>query len=781
MKNLKKAAKQGKAAAQSANQQILTAAHSSGASSGSSATLAAYVPGSAVDRFLLIVKVFRVRNLKWTGLAAKTFTKFRPTVAVQVQQVKIGQTGVGTSKVDEPTFNESFFAVTSSFLPRASPGALVQITLQDFDLKLGINELGSFTFAPKRATGPQSWDPEWYPTKNNVKGEGEVLVAGVFVPCDEAIGWTETPMGDFPMRTGNDVRLYQDAYCPVPFLSHMQPRNAFEDMYESLSGAKQFIYMTGWSVWTKLNLLRGKECPSLGKLLADKAEQGLQVCVLIWDELTSVDGSPMAGGLMSTFDEETRAFFKDTKVSCRTLHRYGYQGFEEAVMSHHQKTIICDTAAGNIHAYVGGLDVTNGRWDTPEHRIFSSLDNDHKDDFYSACVPGATAEVGPRQPWHDIHSRLEGAVAVDVYENFRQRWEMVQTAGGGKVSEKPVAPIAALKGVAGAKVSTTGSWNCQLLRSIDRYSIESKGEADANVIRSIHNTYVLRICTAQRFIYVENQYFMGSSHFWDSKIDPGLRNLVPILIVEKIISKIVAKQDFTAYIIVPMFPEGLPDSVGVQAMLRWQFLTVSMMYKRIFDALKTNNVTERTVEDYLVFMCVNNREEPPKGVVGKKHGTVENGRHTIYVHSKMIIVDDEFILIGSANINDRSLRGDRDTEIAVICNQRPPPPNPPPPHSNELHDFRLSLWCEHFGGMDELYRHPQNPMCARHVQSLCVNNWEKYTADDNSSRLKGHACKYPYVADANGVLKAAGNGKFPDYPLADIEGKLSALPNHVTT
>lgn len=37
----------------------------------------------------------------------------------------------------------------------------------------------------------------------------------------------------------------------------------------------------------------------------------------------------------------------------------------------------------------------------------------------------------------------------------------------------------------------------------------------------------------------------------------------------------------------------------------------------------------------------------------------------IYVHSKGIIVDDEFVLLGSANINQRSLEGTRDTEIAM--------------------------------------------------------------------------------------------------------------------
>jgi phospholipase D1/2 len=37
----------------------------------------------------------------------------------------------------------------------------------------------------------------------------------------------------------------------------------------------------------------------------------------------------------------------------------------------------------------------------------------------------------------------------------------------------------------------------------------------------------------------------------------------------------------------------------------------------------------------------------------------------IYVHSKGMIVDDEYVLIGSANINQRSMDGSRDTEIAM--------------------------------------------------------------------------------------------------------------------
>jgi hypothetical protein len=40
-------------------------------------------------------------------------------------------------------------------------------------------------------------------------------------------------------------------------------------------------------------------------------------------------------------------------------------------------------------------------------------------------------------------------------------------------------------------------------------------------------------------------------------------------------------------------------------------------------------------------------------------------RFMIYVHAKGMVVDDEYVIVGSANINQRSLAGSRDTEIAM--------------------------------------------------------------------------------------------------------------------
>ena len=56
----------------------------------------------------------------------------------------------------------------------------------------------------------------------------------------------------------------------------------------------------------------------------------------------------------------------------------------------------------------------------------------------------------------------------------------------------------------------------------------------------------------------------------------------------------------------------------------------------------------------------------------RNHALVNGAPKTeiIYIHSKLMIVDDTKVLIGSANINDRSMIGSRDSEFAVIIKER---------------------------------------------------------------------------------------------------------------
>lgn len=53
--------------------------------------------------------------------------------------------------------------------------------------------------------------------------------------------------------------------------------------------------------------------------------------------------------------------------------------------THHQKCVVLDTqATGNnrkVSAFIGGLDLCDGRYDTPEHRLFHDLDTVFENDF----------------------------------------------------------------------------------------------------------------------------------------------------------------------------------------------------------------------------------------------------------------------------------------------------------------------------------------------------------------------------------------------------------------
>lgn len=97
----------------------------------------------------------------------------------------------------------------------------------------------------------------------------------------------------------------------------------------------------------------------------------------------------------------------------------------------HQKCLLVDTPASGstrrITAFLGGLDLAAGRYDTPSHRLFADLGTVFSGDVYNPAIPpagnkGGAGEEGPRQPWHDMHCRVDGPAAYDVLENFEQRW-----------------------------------------------------------------------------------------------------------------------------------------------------------------------------------------------------------------------------------------------------------------------------------------------------------------------------------------------------------------------
>ncbi|KAK9946006.1 hypothetical protein M0R45_011490 [Rubus argutus] len=99
----------------------------------------------------------------------------------------------------------------------------------------------------------------------------------------------------------------------------------------------------------------------------------------------------------------------------------------------------------------------------------------------------------------------------------------------------------------------------------------------------------------------------------------------------------------------------------------------------------------------------------------------------IYVHSKMMIVDDEYIIIGSANINQRSMDGARDSEIAMGAFQTNHLSNSTNPARGEIYAFRVSLWYEHLNVLENSFLHPESLECIRTVNQLAERNWDLFS------------------------------------------------------
>ncbi|CAN8308308.1 unnamed protein product [Cochlearia groenlandica] len=751
-----------------------------------------------------------------------------PYVTVSISGAVIGRTFV-INNSENPVWMQHFD------VPVAHSDAEVHFVVKDSDI-IGSQIMGSVGIPTEQLCSGIKIEG-FFPILNSSKKpckEGAVLSLSIQYTPVEMMSLYQMGVGSgnecvgvpgtyFPLRKGGKVTLYQDAHVdddtlPGVYLDNgMQYSHGqcWEDMADAIRQARRLVYITGWSVYHPVRLVRRNNDPTdgtLGDLLKLKSQEGVRVLVLVWDDPTSRSFLGIrTSGQMKTSDEETRRFFKHSSVQVILCPRSGGKGHSlikksevQTIYTHHQKTVIVDADAPQnrrkIVAFVGGLDVCNGRFDTPKHPLFSTLKTLHKDDFHNGNIT-TTADDGPRQPWHDLHSKIDGPAAYDVLANFEERWQMASRPRGiGKLRSSyddsllkidRIPDIMGLSEVSSANENDPESWHVQVFRSIDSCSVKGfpKDPKEAtgrnlmcgkNILidMSIHAAYVKAIRSAQHFIYIENQYFLGSSFSWESNKDLGANNLIPIEIALKISNKIRAGEKFAAYIVIPMWPEGSPTSMFMQRILYWQYKTMQMMYQTIYKTLVEVGLDgQYEPQDFLNFFCLGTREVAD-GTVSLCNSprtprqtnanaiqveVLKSRRFMIYVHSKGMVVDDEFVLIGSANINQRSLEGTRDTEIAMGGYQ--------PHHSwaekgsrprGQIFGYRMSLWAEHLGFLEQGFEEPENMECVRRVRQLSELNWSQYASED-VTEMTGHLLKYPVQVDRTGkVSSLPGCETFPD-------------------
>ncbi|OMJ91836.1 hypothetical protein SteCoe_5508 [Stentor coeruleus] len=203
------------------------------------------------------------------------------------------------------------------------------------------------------------------------------------------------------------------------------------------------------------------------------------------------------------------------------------------------------------------------------------------------------------------------------------------------------------------ELGEVGTCECQVIRSAGTWSLGLERPE-----HSIHTAYLNLIDEADHFIYIENQFFISST------AGNPVKNSIAQALVDRIKIAALNKEKFKVIVVLPLLPGfsgGIDEAAAsvLRIQLHWLYATISRGENSILKQLLSDpNISDPS--DYISFYGLRNH-----ALLNKKPVT-----EIVYVHSKLMIIDDEKVIIGSANINDRSQVGGHDSEIAMVISDQ---------------------------------------------------------------------------------------------------------------
>jgi phospholipase D1/2 len=174
--------------------------------------------------------------------------------------------------------------------------------------------------------------------------------------------------------------------------------------------------------------------------------------------------------------------------------------------------------------------------------------------------------------------------------------------------------------------------------------------------------------------------------------------MVAKCILERVSRAIRQEENFRVVVVLPVHPEGNlrdPDpqqqDQSIRYVMKWQAATLCCGEGSLFGALRSR-FPGTNLSSYISF----------NSLVGNVQFDDVFCMEQIYVHSKLLIVDDRIVIMGSANINDRSMLGTRDSELCILVGNdleknESQMRGEPVSVSAFAHDLRDKLWAEHLG------------------------------------------------------------------------------------
>ena len=452
--------------------------------------------------------------------------------------------------------------------------------------------------------------------------------------------------------------------CTAQFL--VDGHEYFAAVADAMEAAERDVFIQGWWVCADVRLKRGTGDDaywSLKAIVQRACDRGVVVRVLMYGEVSLV--LPLSSKLQEVRLGSNPNLF---------VIRHPVHNLRAEVLplywSHHEKIVVVDHAT----AFVGGIDLAWGRYDTEDHRLFGDawapgidfMNPRIKDITDAKRIDERLLDPGvARMPWHDVAVKLKGAVANDVAVHFAQQWSFAVMFSSKRREWACAVDVASM-----GALQEQGTADVQVVRSQASWS----GGPDEH---SIHAAYLDVIARACKGVYVENQFFQSGMHG-----DAKLGNRVVDALYTRLLSALThpGEDGFRCILVLPLLPafEGkVSASDSIRSILHWQLCTLVRGPGSLVGRL-LERCTQAELDDRLLVLGLRTFDSEGQGTLVTEQ---------VYVHSKVLIADDETAVVGSANINDRSLLGSRDSEVNVVVKDRA-----------SVRALRERLFREHFGG-----------------------------------------------------------------------------------
>ncbi len=353
---------------------------------------------------------------------------------------------------------------------------------------------------------------------------------------------------------------------------------------DALEAARHQVLLVGWDFNSRVRLRRDGRVPAAEDELAARLDAAcarrrrLRIYILGWDF-----------AVIYALEREPVPLLRYRLGSHRRV-RFRLDDTHPLGGSHHMKIAVVDDAL----AFVGGLDVTAARWDTPAHRA----DDPRRSD------PGF-ADYGP---FHDLQMAVDGEAARSVGDLARWRWHH---ATGRRLRPPPrvadLWPSGATPAARDVPVA--------LARTLPAFHDEPE-------VREVEQLYLDAIGGARRWIFIENQYLTAAR------------------VGDALAARLAEPDGPEVVAVVPEVSGGWLESSSM-----------GLLRARLVERLRAADHHHRL-----------------RVVYPRLPDLPDTARYTI--HSKVLVVDDAFARVGSANLANRSMGLDSECDLAFEADGR---------------------------------------------------------------------------------------------------------------